>query len=61
MPAKSKAQQMFMGAELTRKRAGKSTRTGMSAAQLEDFAATKHKGLPAHTEGYRARMRKMKG
>ncbi|MCJ7828373.1 MAG: DUF3008 family protein [Dehalococcoidia bacterium] len=47
MPAKSKAQQRFMGAELARKRAGKKTRTGMSTKQLEDFAHTKRKGLPA--------------
>jgi len=46
MPAKSKAQQRFMGAELARKRAGKETKTDMSAAQLEDFAATKTKKLP---------------
>jgi hypothetical protein len=35
-----------MGAELARKRAGKSTRTGMTEQQLEDFASTKRKGLP---------------
>jgi len=46
MPAVSKRQQQFMGAELARKRAGKRTRTGMSAGQLEEFASTKHKGLP---------------
>ena len=46
-PAKSVHQQRFMGMELAKKRAGKSTRTGMSAGQLEDFAATKTKGLPA--------------
>ena len=45
-PAKSKAQQRFMGAELNRKRAGKKTRTKMSEKQLEEFAATKRKGLP---------------
>ena len=47
MPAKSKAQQRFMGAELSRKRAGKKTRTGMSEKQLHEFASTKRKGLPA--------------
>lgn len=47
MPAKSKAQQRFMGAELARKRAGKETETDMSAAQLEDFASTPTKKLPA--------------
>lgn len=51
MPAKSKAQQKFMGAELARKRAGKKTRTGMSAKQLEDFASTKRKGLPNRKKG----------
>lgn len=47
MPAKSKVQQEFMGAELARKRAGKPTKTKMSASQLKDFAGTKQKGLPA--------------
>lgn len=46
MPAKSQAQQKFMGAELARKRAGKSTQTDMKASQLEDFASTRRKGLP---------------
>ena len=45
-PAVSKKQQRFMGAELARKRAGKKTRTKMSAKQLEEFASTKRKGLP---------------
>ncbi len=46
MPAVSKKQQGFMGAELRRKREGKGTQTGMTESQLEDFASTKHKGLP---------------
>ena len=46
MPAVSKKQQQFMGAELARKRAGKRTRTKMTTSQLKDFAGTKHKGLP---------------
>ncbi len=50
MPAKSKAQQRFMGAELSRKRAGKKTQTKMTATQLKEFASTKRKGLPAHKE-----------
>jgi len=50
MPATSQAQQRFMGAELARKRAGKKTRTGMSASQLEEFASTRRKGLPARAE-----------
>jgi hypothetical protein len=51
MPAKSKAQQRFMGAELARKRAGKETQTDMSEAQLTDFASTKTKKLPAKVKG----------
>ena len=47
MPAKSKAQQRFMGAELARKRAGKKTKTKMTEVQLKEFASTKRKGLPA--------------
>ena len=46
MPAKSKVQQKFMGAELARKRAGKGTKTKMSEKQLSDFAGTKTKSLP---------------
>ena len=46
-PAVSKRQARFMGAELTRKRAGKKTVTGMSEKQLEDYASTPTKGLPA--------------
>ena len=45
-PAKSKAQQRLMGADLARARAGKKTRTGMSERQLEEFASTPTKGLP---------------
>ena len=47
MPAKSKAQQKLMGADLARARAGKRTRTGMSKAKLEEYASTSRKGLPA--------------
>ena len=46
MPAVSQKQQRFMGAELARARAGKKTRTGMSAAKLAEFAGTPRKGLP---------------
>lgn len=46
MPAETQKQQMFMGAELARKRAGKKTRTGMTEEQLKDFASTPRKGLP---------------
>ena len=47
MPAKSKAQQRFMGAELARARKGQKTRTGMGKTQLDHFASTPRKGLPA--------------
>ena len=46
-PAKSKAQQRFFGAELQRKREGKKTKTKMSEEQLEHYAGTERKGLPA--------------
>ena len=48
MPSVSKKQQQFMAMELERKRAGKKTKTKMSEKQLEEFASTKRKGLPAH-------------
>ena len=38
MPAVSEKQRRFMGAELSRLRSGKKTQTGMSEAQLSDFA-----------------------
>lgn len=38
MPAVSERQRRFMGAELSRARAGKRTQTGMTKAQLRDFA-----------------------
>jgi hypothetical protein len=38
MPAVSEKQRGFMDAELSRKRAGKKTRTGMNEGQLEDYA-----------------------
>ena len=50
MPAKSQAQQKMMGAELARKRAGKRTRTGMTEAQLVDYASTPRKDLPARVK-----------
>jgi len=46
-PAKSKAQAGFFGAELSRKRAGKKTKTGMSEKKLKEYAGTPRKGLPA--------------
>lgn len=50
MPARTRKQQKFMGAELARARKGKRTRTGMGAAKLEEMAA-KPKG------GYRKKRR----
>jgi hypothetical protein len=50
MPAKSKAQQRFMGMEYGKKKAGEPTDVDMTRKQLKDFAATKHKGLPAHVK-----------
>lgn len=48
MPAVSRAQQQAAGAELRRRRSGKARRKfgGMSTDDLEDYASTKHKGLP---------------
>ena len=52
MPAKSKKQRRFMGAELGRKKKGEATQTGMSTTQLEDFASTKEKGLPVTVKSH---------
>ena len=41
MPAVSERQRRFFGAELSRKRKGKKTRTGLSEKKLKDFAKTK--------------------
>jgi hypothetical protein len=38
VPAKSRAQQQLMGADLERARDGKPTRTGMSEKKLEEMA-----------------------
>jgi len=56
MPAKSKAQKGFMGAELGRKRAGKKTKTGMSEGQLKEFARGASKGLPKRAKPKRRGM-----
>lgn len=46
-PAVSQAQQMAMGAELRRRRAGmKSRMPGMSDADVREYAATPRRGLP---------------
>lgn len=60
MPAKSRAQQKAAGAALSAKRgdtkvgelkgASKSMYESMSEKQLEDFAATSHKGKPEHKD-----------
>lgn len=50
MPAKSKAQQRFMGMEYAMKKAGKKTDVDMTKKQLKDFASTKLKGLPGHVK-----------
>lgn len=38
MPSVSEKQRRFMGAELSRKRKGLKTKTGMSTQQLREFA-----------------------
>lgn len=43
MPAVSRKQQRFMGAELSRKRKGKKTKTGMSESQLKHFTKKRKK------------------
>jgi hypothetical protein len=50
MPAKSRKQQQLMGSDLARARKGQKTVTGMSVDQLEDYAATPHKGLPTRVK-----------
>lgn len=45
MPAVSKKQQGFFGAELSRRRAGKKTKTKMTTQQIREFASTPTKGL----------------
>lgn len=60
MPATSKAQQKAAGAALAAKRgeidvselqgASRDMYESMSEAQLEEFAATKRKGLPEHKD-----------
>ena len=47
MPAKSKAQQRFFGAELARRRAGEETQTDLSEAKLEEMASKPKKPVPA--------------
>jgi hypothetical protein len=61
MPAKSEKQRKFMGMELGKKRAGKGTKTGMSEAQLSDFAKKpKAKGRGKKPAGDMAMLKTMK-
>jgi hypothetical protein len=46
MPAKSKAQQKLMGADLARAREGKATVTGMGAKKLHEMVQKPKKGYP---------------
>ena len=41
MPAVSEKQRRFFGAELSRKRTGKKTRTGLSERKLREFASAR--------------------
>ena len=41
MPAKSEKQRRFMAAELSRRREGQQTETGMSESQLLDFVTSR--------------------
>ena len=60
MPARSKAQQQAAGAALSAKRgetrpsdlrgASRDMYDSMTEAELEDLAATPHKGLPDHAD-----------
>ena len=59
-PAVSKRQQRFFGAELKRRRAGKKTRTNMTEAQIEEFAATKTRHLPLKKKSTKAKRKKKK-
>ena len=61
MPAVSKAQQRFMGAELGRKRAGKKTKTGMNEMQLEEFAATEDEKVLPQTKGFFQKLKEYLG
>ena len=48
MPAKTEKQRKFFGAELSRKRKGEKTETGLSEEKLEEFAT---KGSAPFTNG----------
>lgn len=55
MPARSKAQQQAAGAELERRRQGRKPQRfkGLSRHELEKFAETTRKGLPARARNKR--------
>lgn len=61
MPAVSKVQQMMMGADLARLRAGKHTKTGMTEPQLREFAGTRRKGLPRRAKTVRPTQNPFRG
>jgi len=48
MPSKSEKQRRFMGAELSRARAGKKTQTGMSEDKLSEFASKSMDAIDAY-------------
>ncbi len=48
MPAKTEKQRKFMGAELSRKRKGMKTKTGMSMMELEEMASKSKKMMKKH-------------
>jgi hypothetical protein len=50
MPAKSKKQQQFFGAELARKRKGQKTETGLDVEEIKKFAGTPTKNLPTRVK-----------
>lgn len=52
MPAVSENQRQLAGADLRRLRAGKRTRTGMTEAQLREFAAKAHRRRKARKAVY---------
>ena len=48
MPAKTEKQRRFMGAELSRARAGEKTQTGMSESKLREFASKSMDAIDAY-------------
>jgi hypothetical protein len=50
MPAKSRKQQQWAGAELARRREGKKPQSDISTESLTDFAETKTKKLPTRVK-----------